>query len=88
MQYLLEAQKIIINFWGYSFENEIFQKRLKLIVSPNGQTKFNKTELKSIEISITNVEEQNKLGNLFDSLNQLITLHQRKHNLLNNVAFY
>ena len=67
-------------FLGYSFENEIFQKRLKLIVSPNGQTKFNKTELKSIEISIANVEEQNKLGDLFDSLNHLITLHQRKQN--------
>lgn len=74
-------------FLGYSFENEVFQKRLKLIVSPNGQTKFNKTELKGIEITITKIDEQNKLGNLFDSLNQLITLHQRKQVSVSIVIF-
>ena len=74
-------------FLGYSFENDIFQKRLKLIVSPNGQTKFNKTELKGIDISITKGEEQNKLGDLFDSLNQLITLHQREQDSVSIVLF-
>ena len=65
-------------YLAYSFENSSFQRKLKLIISPNGQTKFNKTELKNIDISLTKVDEQNKLGNLFDSLNKLITLHQRK----------
>ncbi|MDY5649824.1 MAG: restriction endonuclease subunit S [Candidatus Enterosoma sp.] len=65
-------------FLSYSFEADYFQKRLKLIISPNGQTKFNKTDLKSIDIKIAKIEEQNKLGELFENLNSLITLHQRE----------
>lgn len=32
--------------------------------------------------------EQTMIARFFESLDFLITLHQRKHNLLNNVAFY
>lgn len=65
-------------FLSYSFECERFQKSLKLIVSPNGQTKFNKTELKTLDVIITNKIEENKIGELFDNIDNLITLHQRK----------
>ena len=65
-------------FLSYSFECERFQKSLKLIVSPNGQTKFNKTELKTLDVLITNKIEENKIGELFDNIDTLITLHQRK----------
>ena len=65
-------------FLSYSFKCERFQKLLKLIVSPNGQTKFNKTELKTLDVLITNKIEENKIGELFDNLDNLITLHQRK----------
>ena len=72
-------------FLSYSFKSEKFQKSLKLIVSPNGQTKFNKTELKTLDVSITTIKEENQIGSFFESLDSLITLHQRKCEKLKNM---
>lgn len=72
-------------FLSVSFLSDDFQRKLKLIVSPNGQTKFNKTELKTLDVIIPSVKEQIKVGTLFDSLDSLITLHQRKVKLINSV---
>jgi type I restriction enzyme S subunit len=71
-------------FLSVSFLSDDFQRKLKLIVSPNGQTKFNKTELKTLDVIIPSVKEQIKVGTLFDSLDSLITLHQRKYEILLN----
>ena len=67
-------------FLSYSFQTKRFQDSLKLIISPNGQTKFNKTDLKTIEIIIPKTMEQVKIGNLLNNIDNLITLHQRKFN--------
>ena len=75
-------------FLSYSFKCERFQKLLKLIVSPNGQTKFNKTELKTLDVLITNKIEENKIGELFDNLDNLITLHQRKLKIFCSHRFF
>ena len=72
-------------FLSVSFLSDDFQRKLKLIVSPNGQTKFNKTELKTLDVIIPSVKEQIKVGTLFDCLNSLITLHQRKYEKLKNI---
>ncbi|MEA5061531.1 MAG: restriction endonuclease subunit S [Erysipelotrichaceae bacterium] len=72
-------------FLSVSFLSDDFQRKLKLIVSPNGQTKFNKTELKTLDVIIPSVKEQIKVGTLFDSLDSLITLHQRKCEKLINI---
>ena len=42
-------------------------------------------QLAEIEISISHLEEQRKIGAFFRSLDDLITLHQRKLELLKNV---
>ena len=67
------------NFLSILFQAKDFQTKLKLIVSPNGQTKFNKTELKGIDLILPrDVYEQEKIGQYFSNLDRLITLHQRK----------
>ena len=66
-------------FLSYSFQTKRFQDSLKLIISPNGQTKFNKTDLKTIEIIIPKTMEQVKIGNLLNNIDNLITLHHRKY---------
>lgn len=67
------------NFLSVLFQAKDFQTKLKLIVSPNGQTKFNKTELKGIDLILPrDVYEQEKIGQYFSNLDRLITLHQRK----------
>ena len=66
-------------------END-FQEKLSLIISPNGQTKFNKTELKNIDIVLPlSTDEQVRIGGFFSQLDNLITLHQRKYEKLVNV---
>ena len=66
-------------FLSYSFLTKCFQDNLKLIISPNGQTKFNKTDLKTIKIIIPNPHEQEKIGKIMSKLDNLITLHQRNY---------
>lgn len=58
--------------------SDVFQKQLFENVGSSGQPKFNKTELKSIAVSIPDINEQKKIGSYFKSLDYLITLHQRK----------
>lgn len=67
------------NFLSILFQAKDFQTKLKLIVSPNGQTKFNKTELKGIDLILpSNVYEQEKIGQYFENLDNLIILQQKE----------
>ncbi|QUF84851.1 restriction endonuclease subunit S [Clostridium butyricum] len=64
------------------FQTLDFQKKLSIIVASSGQPKFNKTELKEINFVLPSREEQEKIGEYFKHLDNLITLHQRKLNHL------
>lgn len=55
------------------FQNQLFEN-----VGSSGQPKFNKTDLKSIAFTMTSIEEQKKIGEIFHQLDNLITLHQHK----------
>ena len=79
---LVRSRKNDNKFLSFDFQTKEFQDRLKLIISPNGQTKFNKTELKTIDLIIPNKEEQLKIGKIFSQIDNLITLHQRKYDKL------
>ena len=61
-----------------ALNNLTFQKQLFENVGSSGQPKFNKTELKSIQLYMPQNEEQVKIGQYFRNLDHLITLHQRK----------
>ena len=73
-------------FLSILLQGKDFQEKLSLIISPNGQTKFNKTELKQILINMPRQsEEQHQLGAFFTNLDRLITLHQRELEKLQNI---
>lgn len=61
-----------------ALNNLTFQKQLFENVGSSGQPKFNKTELKSIQLYMPQNEEQIKIGQYFRKLDHLITLHQYK----------
>ena len=61
-----------------SLNNSYFQKQLFENVGSSGQPKFNKTELKAIQLSIPQIEEQRIIGDYFHNLDNLITLQQQK----------
>lgn len=70
-------------FLSILLQGKDFQEKLSLIISPNGQTKFNKTELKQISLNMPKQsDEQHQLGAYFSQLDRLITLHQRKLDML------
>lgn len=76
---LVRSKKFDHSFLSSLLLGDNFQNKLSLIVSPNGQTKFNKTELKNIDIILpTSSDEQQYIGRLFENLDNLITLHQCK----------
>ena len=62
-----------------ALNNLTFQKQLFENVGSSGQPKFNKTELKSIQLYMPQNEEQVKIGQYFRQLDHIITLHRRAH---------
>ena len=50
-----------------------------------GQWKIHESDFLKIEVAVPSVEEQRKIGAFLDDLDNLITLHQRKLDLLQNV---
>lgn len=65
-------------FLSFCLKNSVFQKQLSLIISPTGQSKFNKTELKDLNIFIPSLEEQQKIGSFFKELDNHIELQKEK----------
>lgn len=61
-----------------SLTTDDFQSQLFENVGSSGQPKFNKTELKNINLCIPSLDEQHKIGEIFRNIDNLITLHQRK----------
>ena len=74
------------NYFVFTLLNsDTFQKQLFENVGSSGQPKFNKTELKSIEVLTPKIVEQEKLGEYFKQLDHLITLHQCKYTFFREV---
>lgn len=48
-----------------------FQNDLRRIISPGGQTKFNKTELKKIKIKIPSIEVQERIVKVLDNFDEI-----------------
>ena len=44
-----------------------------------GQWRIHESDFTKIEIPVPSVDEQRKIGAVLDTLDNLITLHQRKH---------
>ena len=49
---------------------------------------INISELKNIYLNVPGISEQKKIGDFFDSIDSLITLHQRKLDVLNKLKKY
>ena len=65
-------------FLRKDFINEMVKWRQGVVY---GQWKIHETDFMKIEVRIPSVDEQKKIGLYFDSLDNLITLHQRQHKL-------
>ena len=68
---LLRSGKANLRYLSYWFMSEDFQRRLRKIVSPTGQTKFNKTDLKKLPIPLPPLAEQRRIVSILDRFDRL-----------------
>lgn len=68
---LLRSEKYNNKYLFYLLKTNTFQRALKIIISPGGQTKFNKTELKKLKLPIPSLEEQSRIVALLDRFDAL-----------------
>ena len=77
------------HFFKYYFDSEYAQKELWSrtlhIAFPK---KINKNEIGKISIYTTSIKEENKISQLFNKLNYLLTLYERKTRLLGKVRTF
>ena len=72
-------------FLRKDFINEMVKWRQGVVY---GQWKIHETDFMKIEVRIPSVDEQKKIGLYFDSLDNLITLHQRQTDFYKKPSFY
>lgn len=69
----------------YLNSNKSVKNRLAVLAVGTSQVVLSLTQLKELKILLPTEEEQIKIGEYFDNLDHLITLHQRKHDQLKEV---
>ncbi|MFQ8950736.1 MAG: restriction endonuclease subunit S [Bifidobacterium pseudocatenulatum] len=80
-------QPFDLMYWKYSINNEKAMKDV-LTRSTKASTMMHELVAKDFlneEIAVPSLEEQRQIGGFFDRLDSLITLHQRKLELLRNI---
>jgi len=68
---MLKDIKCNIKYFYYLLLVDDFQKELNRIISPGGQTKFNKTELKKIKVKIPPIEVQERIVKVLDNFDAI-----------------
>ena len=84
--YLLKLNnKVIPHFLYDYFVSEEGNKKLTRLNASSTMGALYKDDVKNIDVIMPSIEEQAMIGNFFQSIDHLITLHQRKYNKLLNV---
>ena len=75
-------------FWFYQFSDIRFNSRLKALSASTSMSAINFNTLRKMIISNTSIVEQNKIGTILKSLDDLLTLYERKIKLLSQEKKY
>ena len=74
MAYMFDKSK-----WNYNFGKTLFDTiDLTLLAQIGAIPSYNASDVENIEILMPHLKEQDKIGELFTNLDNLITLHQHK----------
>ena len=78
-------QQIDLNYLAYMLRSK--EIRSKIVFLAQGISRYNisKTKMMDINIPLPENTEQAKIGQLFQQIDNLITLHQRKYEKLKNI---
>ncbi|MGJ8538065.1 restriction endonuclease subunit S [Heyndrickxia coagulans] len=84
--YILNAKNGVVQNFLYSIlQTKDFYKYSVSVSSRTGMPKINRDELNVYNYKVPEIEEQKKIGSFFVGLDNLITLHQRKLEKLQNI---
>ncbi len=72
-------------FMAYMLRSEPARKKITFLAQGISRYNISKTKMMDIQVSLPVLEEQSKLGKFFKTLDDTITLHQRKLDTLNNI---
>lgn len=70
---LVRSKQVNMKYLKHIFLAKDFQIQLKKIISPSGQTKFNKTDLKKLKIPVPPLEVQEEIVRILDKFGELET---------------
>jgi len=84
--YLLKLNnKVIPHFLYDYFVSEEGNKKLTRLNASSTMGALYKDDVKNIDVIMPSIEEQAMIGNFFQSIDHIITLHQRKYDKLQNI---
>ena len=72
-------------YLAYMLRSSFMRKKITFLAQGISRYNISKNKMMDIEIPIPNIEEQKQIGAYFRSLDNLITLHQRKLEKLQNI---
>lgn len=76
-------QSIVLNeFFGLFYQSSLFKSQLNKIIQKSSNININAENIKGTNIKFPTIEEQQKIGDYFSNLDEIISLHQRKLDLL------
>ncbi|WP_221645529.1 restriction endonuclease subunit S [Listeria seeligeri] len=72
-------------YLGFMLRSKLIRKEIALLAQGVSRYNLSKKKVLDIEVPIPSIEEQIKLGKIFKNVENLITLHQRKLQKLQNI---
>lgn len=85
IDFRFDTEKVTNEFFGYFYQSERFQSQLNKITQSSANININAENIKSTYISLPVLTEQKKISNIMSTLDNCITLHQRKLDELKNM---
>lgn len=82
------AEKFDLNYLAYVLRAESFRKNMAFLAQGISRYNISKNKVMEVAIPVPSLDEQSKVGEYFQNLDQLITLHQRKCDELKEVKKY
>lgn len=79
------SENLESHFLNYQYQTTKAKKKIKTITTGNTIQHILASDMKEYKVYVSNLEEQKRIGNFFQTIDSLITLHQHKLDKLKNL---
>ena len=85
IDFRFDKSQVTNEFFGLFYQSNLFVDQLRQIIQQSANTNINAENIKSTSIKLPSIPEQKRIGEFFASIDNLITLHQRKYEKLKTI---